>query len=338
MTRASSDTTHLRASVAAERLRNVSSPEDGLAAVTEILSQLLGSEEFALFAMNTTRTRLTLVASQGIDAANFRERSLDAGLIGRVARHGAAFVARRASVITQRAPDEAALTACLPLMANGTLMGVLAIFRMLPHKRKMVAGDMELLELLSAHGALALGSKAADPGDTLIDPLLDVTVESQPLASGQLRRVVLYPGEVFVSDAAVELSTILGSCVAVCIWDTRFRCGGMSHFLLADSLPGQSDTLRFGDAAIPALLAAMDRLGNHRQNLRAKIFGGANVNGGVAWSLGSTLGLRNIAIARSLLANANIQIVAEDVGGIVGRKIRFRTDDGTALVKRLGSA
>jgi chemotaxis protein CheD len=335
---ASTDTTHLmRASAAAERLRSVSSPEDGFAAVTEILSQLLGSEEFALFTINTAKKRLVLVASQGIDAANFRERSLDTGLIGRVARRGAAFIARRGSAITQRAPDEASLTACIPLMVEGAVTGVLAIFRLLPHKRKMVAGDMELLDLLSAHGAIAFGRSATSPKNVLIEPLADVAIEAQPPGPGQLRQVVVYPGEVFVSDASVELSTILGSCVAVCIWDTRFRFGGMSHFLLPETLPSQFDTLRFGDAAIPALLTGLERLGSERRNLRAKIFGGANVNGGATSPIGATLGLRNATLARTLLANAGIQIMAEDLGGTVGRKIRFRTDDGTALVKRLGS-
>jgi chemotaxis protein CheD len=332
-------TRRARAVAAEERLRLVSSPEDGLAAVAEILSQLFGSEEYALLAMDTGGTRLRLVASRGIDPTSFRSRSIREGLMGRVARRGAAFLARRSSRLGASA-DEASLTACIPLMDGGKVAGVLAIFRLLPHKRGFDAGDTELLDLLSAHGAIALRAGGAGAAQKHAPPEAPPAAP-QPPASSRVKSVYLYPGDAFVSEVPIELSAILGSCVAVCVWDPDLKIGGMSHYLLptapTTAAPGPSSPLRFGDTAIPSLLASLERLGSRRQNLRAKLFGGATVNAGSAPQAEGTLGLRNVEIARSRLAEAGILIAAEDVGGAAGRKLRFRTDDGTALVKALGS-
>jgi chemotaxis protein CheD len=152
-----------------------------------------------------------------------------------------------------------------------------------------------------------------------------------------VKSVYLYPGDAFVSDCPVELTTILGSCVAVCLWDPSLRVGGMSHFLLPASPLGQSASLRFGDASIPALLSSLERLGSRKQSLQAKLFGGAAVNLGVQPQVGVALGQRNVGIARRLLGEIGIPVMAEDVGGTAGRKLRFRTDDGSALVKVLGN-
>jgi chemotaxis protein CheD len=331
----SPDSTHrARNDAARERLERAQSAADGLEAVGEIVSQLFGSEEYALFVVNGTRTRLSPVASLGVDPARLRDRSMAEGIIGRVARRGVTFLAGRASRLGASA-DEAQLTAAVPLMDGAEVRGVLAIFRLLPHKRGVAPGDAELLDLLSAHGAVALDAREA-----ALPPAPRATTATIPPpfpASCRVKSVYLYPGDAFVSDCPVELTTILGSCVAVCLWDTLLRIGGMSHFLLPASPLGQSASLRFGDASIPALLSSLERLGSRKQSLQAKLFGGAAVNPAVQPQAGMALGQRNVDIGRRLLGEIGIPIVAEDVGGTAGRKLRFRTDDGSALVKMLGN-
>jgi chemotaxis protein CheD len=328
------ESTHrARNAVAHARLARVSSPAEGVAALGEIVSQLFGSEEYALLALDKTRTRLSLVASSGIVPDSFRERSLAEGLVGRVARRGTTFIGGRSSRLGASA-DELALTACVPIMENGHVAGVLAIFRLLAHKRSISPGDIELLEVLSAYGAVALGAGAAAPPSP---PPATATIPPPFPASSRIKSVYLYPGDAFVSDSSVELTTILGSCVAVCLWDPMLHFGGMSHYLLPASPLGQSASLRFGDAAIPALLSSLERLGSRRANVQAKLFGGAAVNASTQARAGAGLGMRNVEMARRLLGDHGIRITAEDVGGTVGRKLRFHTEDGVALVKMLGN-
>lgn len=88
--------------------------------------------------------------------------------------------------------------------------------------------------------------------------------------------VFLPPGGMCCPSEATVVSTILGSCVAVCLWDRQQGVGGMNHFLLprCGSSPA---TLRYGDVAVARLLAAMERLGCQSADVRAKVFGGAAV-------------------------------------------------------------
>ncbi len=336
MTGAAPDSTHhARALAVLERLQNVSSPEDGVAAVDEILSQLLGSEEYALLALDGARGRLSLVASRGAIPDGLEHRTLATGLIGRVVRRGAAFVAGRSSRLGASA-DEASLSACVPLTLDNRVAGVLAIFRLLPHKRKLVPGDVELLDILATHAAVALKSTGRGATHLVVEPSTSAASFVTPDAS-RIKTVYLYPGDVYVADVPSQVTAILGSCMAVCLWEPRLRIGGVSHFMMPKATPGPSSSLRFGDVAIPALLSALERLGAKRQGLHARLFGGASVNGEVAPEVGASLGQQNIDVARDLLAKSWIPVLAEDVGGTAGRKLSFQTHDGKAVIKGLGS-
>jgi chemotaxis protein CheD len=135
-------------------------------------------------------------------------------------------------------------------------------------------------------------------------------------------------------DAPRTLTTILGSCVAVCLWDRRGRGGGMNHYLLPRCAEGAPRTPRYGDIAIPALISRLLALGAQRSDLRAKIFGGAHVLATTGPGV-RTLGGDNINVAMSTLSNEGIHVISEDVGGTRGRKLAFNTVDGTAFVWRL---
>lgn len=150
-------------------------------------------------------------------------------------------------------------------------------------------------------------------------------------------RIYLYPGEFVTSADPCAVTTVLGSCVAVCLWDKVRRFGGMTHFILPHEVGNGLSSPRFGNVAIRLVLEGLADLGSNPRDLQAKLFGGAAIHGAGAGEA-LTLGARNIAAARHSLEQARIPVVAEDVGGTVGRKIRFDTAEGAVWVKALGGA
>jgi chemotaxis protein CheD len=159
-------------------------------------------------------------------------------------------------------------------------------------------------------------------------------VSALPLSSPRphVRTVYLVPGQVMVSAEPVQVSTILGSCVAICLYDERAGLGGLNHFVLPD-LSTVDPSPRYAGPAFRELLTRLRALGGRSAALQAKIFGGSDTLG---FSAETTIGARNVESARSLLALAGIPIVAEDVGGTVGRKLLFDTNGGAAWVRLLG--
>jgi chemotaxis protein CheD len=151
----------------------------------------------------------------------------------------------------------------------------------------------------------------------------------------ELRSAYLHAGQIIAAEAPTLVSTILGPCVAVCLWDARRRVGGMNHYMLPH-WAGQEEGGRFGNLATARLFEQVLALGSRRQNLVAKVFGGACVIPNLRATSKQDLGAQNIEIARKTLAALAVPIVAEDVGGRRGRKVRFQTDDGAAWVARLG--
>lgn len=133
----------------------------------------------------------------------------------------------------------------------------------------------------------------------------------------------------------LEITTLLGSCVSVCLWDARMACGGMNHYMLplwnGDGLP----TPKYGNVAIEKLIQKMLDFGCRKEQLVAKCFGGANVLGDGTGHM--QIGTRNIALAEELLAIHRIPIVAREVGGLRGMKIIFNTKSGLVLAGRLSA-
>ncbi len=142
----------------------------------------------------------------------------------------------------------------------------------------------------------------------------------------------LHAGQLVAAAAPTAISTVLGSCVAVCLHDPVSGVGGMNHFLLPHHVERERSA-RFGTVAVPALVDAMLKAGASRGMLVAKVFGGANVIASVR--PGHPLGNENSLLALRLLEEAGIRILDADVGGDRGRKLVFISDDGTAWVRRL---
>ncbi|MGB0525832.1 MAG: chemotaxis protein CheD [Flammeovirgaceae bacterium] len=136
------------------------------------------------------------------------------------------------------------------------------------------------------------------------------------------------PSTLMVTDEPYLLTTILGSCVSVCFYDSVRQVGGMTHFLLPNIVEHEEPSPKFGDFAIQQTLLKMQALGSKRKTIIAKVFGGANQSGS---SL--NMGARNVALALKLLEKYSIQVVAKSVLGERGRKINFNTQTGEVLVK-----
>jgi len=149
---------------------------------------------------------------------------------------------------------------------------------------------------------------------------------------GARKAVYLHPGQVFVSPDPTEVTTILGSCVAVCVFDPVLRLGGTNHYLLPHWVGNGSSSTRFGNVAVRSLIDRMLALGGQRQNLQAKVFGGACVIDAFQ-GRGDHLGTKNAEVALRTLRHEGIPVVADDVGGRRGRKVIFHTDTGVALVR-----
>ncbi|HEY6301854.1 MAG TPA: chemotaxis protein CheD [Terriglobales bacterium] len=143
-------------------------------------------------------------------------------------------------------------------------------------------------------------------------------------------RHFLYPGQVFVTCDPITISTILGSCAAVCLWDRHKRAGGMNHYLLPDGAGEGPNRLRYGSAANAELLRQVLALGCEVRNMLAKIFGGSSAFGSnPALSVGS----RNVELAESFLHSAGIPIVERDVSGKRGRRLAFQIFDGVTTIR-----
>ena len=161
------------------------------------------------------------------------------------------------------------------------------------------------------------------PGDRLELPAED---------GGTRKAVYLHPGQVFVSPDPAEVTTILGSCVAVCVFDPVLRLGGTNHYLLPHWVGNGLSSTRFGNVAVRSLIDKVLALGGQKENLQAKVFGGACVLDAFH-GRAEHLGTKNADLALRTLRQEGIPVVADDVGGRRGRKVIFHTDTGLALVR-----
>jgi chemotaxis protein CheD len=141
------------------------------------------------------------------------------------------------------------------------------------------------------------------------------------------------PGQMVLSAEPRTLSTILGSCVAVCLWDRQTGAGGMNHYLLPSRPGNATPSHRFGDVAVPDLVGGLLALGVRRERVDAKVFGGARVLD--AGEGADHLGIRNAEIAVELLRQEGIPVIGGDVGGRRGRRVLFDLQTGQAWVRLL---
>jgi chemotaxis protein CheD len=147
-------------------------------------------------------------------------------------------------------------------------------------------------------------------------------------------QVSLMQGDIHFSAEPKVLVTVLGSCVAVCLWDKLRGIGGMNHFVLPTDRNGEKSA-RYGDVAIDELQAGLMRLGCRLPDLQAKVFGGAAV---LPFGGGQTVGQNNVQLALERLRRDHIRITAQRTGGTLGQQVRFHTRTGEVFVRYLAAS
>lgn len=149
------------------------------------------------------------------------------------------------------------------------------------------------------------------------------------------------PGEFYVTRHDEMVATVLGSCIAACIWDEANGVGGMNHFMLPLQNTHHSDSwsedngfaCRYGNWAMEYLINEILKHGAVRRNLKAKVFGGGRIMSGKS----SDIGEGNIEFVVEYLHNENIELLTQDTGGVTPRKVMFHPLSGRVFVRALQS-
>jgi chemotaxis receptor (MCP) glutamine deamidase CheD len=206
------------------------------------------------------------------------------------------------------------------------------------HSESMLAQHLpRATETVGVYRPLAAGSSEREPAADSSDR---GTAARRPAAAGsgrgrapvpgmQIRRIVL--GEWFATKEPLLVSTLLGSCVAACLFDPVARVGGMNHFMLPKMVQAEEASARFGVHAMEVLINELMHLGAQRARLKAMAFGAGAVNA----TLSSTVAAQNGAFVRQFLAKEQIPLVCERLGGNVPREVYLRTDTGEAFVRKV---
>ena len=145
-------------------------------------------------------------------------------------------------------------------------------------------------------------------------------------SSQALKPHVILQGECFVSaEPNIEMTTLLGSCVATCLFDERAGVGGMNHFLLPDGAAGNRNGQKYGLHAMEVLINSMLKIGAKRDRISAKVFGGARMA-----DFGGAIGEKNVEFAMSFLEQERIPCIASSTGGTLARRLKFHSATGRA--------
>ena len=152
--------------------------------------------------------------------------------------------------------------------------------------------------------------------------------EVPPIASRFLQ-----PGHLVIATEPMQVTTILGSCVSVCLFDVSKRIGGINHFMLPLAGGRTTQSARFGDVAMNELLNGVRNAGARLPFIQARVFGGASMFSELKAS--ATLGQKNVELALDFLARFGVDVIEIDTGGQRGRKLIYRTDEGTVCLKSI---
>ncbi len=155
-----------------------------------------------------------------------------------------------------------------------------------------------------------------------------MTQDTRPVVQDYFLR----PGFIYLPERPTTISTVLGSSVAVSLYDRSLKTGGMNHFLFPHVKGRDKATSLYGNVAVLTLIRMMVAGGSKLSNLEAQMFGGA-FNTDVSKR---DIGKDNLRTARQILFNQKIKIVSEDVGGELGRKIVFNTSTYEIGILKVG--
>ena len=164
---------------------------------------------------------------------------------------------------------------------------------------------------------------------------VSIPTKPQPKSTAH-QRVTIMQGDAKASnDPQIEMSTILGSCVATCLFDPIAKIGGMNHFLLAEPPETVSQgafDADYGLFLMELLINEMLALGAVKSRMKGRLYGGANLNTELA-----PIGTANARFARAFLQREGIEKVFEDLEGSAARSIQFRPASGLVRARQVGA-
>lgn len=169
-----------------------------------------------------------------------------------------------------------------------------------------------------------------------------------PQIKSRLSQYYLKPGEMFMMEKPALISTVLGSCIAVTLYNKRLGFAGICHALLPhckrknyrnkiedlldDECHKCSEAFKYADCSVSMMAEAFFRFGITPEETEVRLFGGATMMSNPKQSEGNTaVGHQNVTIARKVIADCRLVLASFDVGGTVGRKIIFNTKTGEVL-------
>lgn len=148
--------------------------------------------------------------------------------------------------------------------------------------------------------------------------------------------IIIHPGEYYATEEETIISTILGSCVAVALHDSKAQVGGLNHFMLPGSVDSRrgfnQESAKYGLFAMEILINELLKLGANKKNMVAKVFGGGHV---LHASTAGNVPRSNVEFAMEFLQTEGIPIKASDVGGIQARKLFYYPVSAKVLLKRI---
>ena len=149
----------------------------------------------------------------------------------------------------------------------------------------------------------------------------------------ELKKHIVFPGQFIITSVPTLISTVLGSCVSVCLWDKMSKIGAMNHYLLPGTDEDDASNANRGLSSTRLLIRSLVNRKVRLENVEAKVFGGCN-----SLSVNNDcfkVGERNITMALEVLKGYNIAVTAQHVGGGHGRKIVFNTSTGKVRMRLL---
>ena len=149
--------------------------------------------------------------------------------------------------------------------------------------------------------------------------------------------IFLRPGEFHWGDTDTRIRTILGSCVAICLWHPKLKIGGMCHYLLPTRRvkpEGAPPDPRYGDEAMELIIAEIEKINTRPKDYHVKVFGGANMFSEIVADGSINVGSKNVTLAEELIEKHGFQLMAKNVAGTEHRSILLDLWSGDVWMKK----
>jgi len=149
--------------------------------------------------------------------------------------------------------------------------------------------------------------------------------------------IFLKPGEMHWGDTDTRIRTILGSCVAICLWHPVLKIGGMCHYLLPSRRvrnPSEPLDGRYGEEAMEMLMKELEKTKTKPKDYQVKVFGGSNMFSEIVKDANINVGEKNILKAGELTKQYGFTIASQDMGGVEHRSILFDLWSGDVWLKK----